>query len=132
MRLVALLALLGCACGQVAVEEFPLRIETRALSPGDVGSVLVLVLGGERATCDRVRATMDPLDDPELEILRHALFTADGTAKRLSVPADVPLVFYAQAFRSPDGKRPAIGTGCVETTLPAGKSTGVSIIITGP
>lgn len=131
MGRLVLLALLAGACGQVGVEEFPLRIETRALGPGDVGSVLVLVLGGERATCDRVRATMDPLDDPELEVLRHALFTADGTAKRLNVPADVPLVFYAQAFRPADGRRPAIGTGCVETTLPSGKSTGVNIVITG-
>jgi hypothetical protein len=126
----ALLFILLVGCGGAAVEERALRLETHGLAPADVGSVLVLVIGGERATCARARAAPSPLDDPELEVLRHALFTSDGTSKKLAVPAEVPLVFYGEAYKAPDGQRPPVGHGCVETTLPAGKATGVSLIIT--
>ena len=121
----------GCGGGDRTVESVPMALHTESgLNPADVQSVEVLVLGGERATCARALQPQSPLDDPELDVLRHALFTVDGSAKHLSgIPADRPLVFYVEAFKSPDGQRPRIGRGCAEETLAAGKSSGVSISI---
>jgi hypothetical protein len=125
------LVLLGCGgAPTVAAVQMALGADS-GLSAADVGSVEILVLGGDRATCERALEPQSPLDDPELEVLRHALFTVDGTAKHLAdIPADQHLVFYAEAFRSPDGVRPRVGRGCTEATLAAGKSSGVSLVIT--
>jgi len=101
------------------------------LQASQVGSVEVLVIGGPRATCMRALQPQSPLDDPELEILMHALFTVDGSAKHLTgVPADRLLVFYAEAFHGMNGERPRIGRGCAEGQLAAGSSSGISIVIT--
>ncbi len=124
MRALWLIALLA-GCGEA---ETAIALRMSGLMASDVGSVQVLVLGG--ATCERVLLPMEPLDDPELELVAHALFVADGTTKRLTAPADRALVFYADAFKSPDGKRPRVGRGCAETTLSSGRSTGVAITIT--
>ncbi len=131
----AILALLVCAAGCVVeptIESVEMAIDsTSGLQASDVGSVEILVLGGDQATCVRALEPVSPLDDPELEVVRHALFTVDGTAKHLTgIPADRHLVFYAEAFQSPDGQRPRIGRGCAEQTLASGKSAGVSITIT--
>ncbi len=122
--------LLSGGCGaQAPVAETSMALGTGdGLQPSDVGSVLVLVLGD--ATCARALQPVSPLDDPELEVLSHALFTADGAAKHLSLPADRQLVFYVEAYRSMDGSGAHIGRGCAEATLTAGKSSGVSITIT--
>ena len=132
LRLLALLVgAAGCG-GESTVEPVRLALDTSSgLAPGDVGSVEILVLGGDRATCARALQPMSPLDDPELEVVRHALFTVDGTAKHLTgIPADRHLVFYAEAFRSANGQRPRVGRGCAEQTLSSGKSAGVSITLT--
>jgi hypothetical protein len=123
----------GCSDGPRTVESVTMALGAAGgLNPADVRSVEVLVLGGDRATCTRALQPQNPLDDPELDVLRHALFTVDGSAKHLSgIPADRHLVFYVEAFMSPDGQRPRIGRGCAEDTLAAGKSSGVSIEI-GP
>jgi hypothetical protein len=100
-----------------------------SLGMGDVGSVVLLVLEGDKASCKRALEPASPLDDPELDVVRHALFTVDGAAKHLSLPADRPLVFYVEAYRSADGSGNRVGRGCSEATLDAGKSSGVSIVI---
>ena len=133
MRPMLLALLFSTACGGGAtVSSMQLALAPGSgLAPGDVGSVEILVLGGARPTCARALAPASPLDDPELEVVRHALFTVDGTAKHLTgIPAGEPLVFYAEAFQSPDGKRPRVGRGCAAATLAAGKSAGVSITLT--
>jgi hypothetical protein len=136
MRKLLLVAALGCfaaGCGGVeSVSTVQMALDTASgLTPADVGSVQILVLGGERATCERALAPVSPLDDPELEVLRHALFTVDGSAKHLTgVPAGRPLVFYADAFKSPDGAPPRTGRGCAEGMLAAGASSGISITLT--
>jgi hypothetical protein len=129
----ALMALLLAGCG--APSSAPsVKISMDAasgLTASQVGSVEILVIGGASPTCMRTLAPHSPLDDPELEILMHALFTVDGSSKRLTgVPADRPLVFYAEAFQSPDGARPRIGRGCTEATLGEGQSAGISIVLT--
>jgi hypothetical protein len=96
-----------------------------------VQSVEVLVLGGDAATCARALRPASPLDDSELMVIRHALFAVDGSAKHLSgVPAGQHLVFYAEAFKTPDGQRPYVGRGCAESELHAGAAEGVAITLT--
>jgi hypothetical protein len=132
MKALLLVGFLAAGCGADAtVGEVQMALGGSGLQVSDVGSVEILVLGGDRATCMRALQPQSPLDDPELEIVRHALFTVDGTPKHLTgIPADRPLVFYAEAFKSPDGHRPRIGRGCTEDTLASGKSAGVSITLT--
>jgi hypothetical protein len=124
--LLARFFLLGCS-GELPVAETSMSLGTAGLSPSDLGSVMVLVLGN--GTCARALLPPSPLDDPELEVLRHALFTVDGAAKHLSIPAERKLVFYVEAYRSADGSGPRLGRGCAEATLQSGSSTGVSITI---
>jgi hypothetical protein len=126
----ALVFMLLCGCGvEAPVAETSMSLGTGdGLSPSDVGSVMVLVLGN--ATCARTLQPPSPLDDPDVQVVAHALFTADGAAKHLSLPADRPLAFYVEAYRSADGSGARIGRGCAEATLAAGKSSGVSITIT--
>jgi hypothetical protein len=128
MRVLAL-SLWLCACGaEVPIGETSMSLGTDGLSPSDVGSVMVLVLGN--AGCTRALQPATPLDDPDFEVLAHALFAADGAAKHLSLPAGRPLAFYVEAYKSQDGSGARIGRGCAEATLQAGKSSGVSITIT--
>jgi hypothetical protein len=128
MRAIVVFMMLGCAA-EAPVGETSMSLGTgEGLSPADVGSVLVLVLGN--AGCARALQAPSPLDDPELQVLAHALFAADGAAKHLSLPADRPLAFYVEAYRSMDGSGGHIGRGCAEATLAAGRSSGVSITIT--
>jgi hypothetical protein len=130
LALAIVAATFGAGCGgDAAVGEMRLAL-TGGLSAADIGSVEVLVLGGPSATCARALAPQSPLDDPELTVVAHALFTFDGTAKHLAVPADEALVFYAEAFHSPDGERPRIGRGCAEGELAGGHSGGVTIDLT--
>jgi len=127
------LVLLLCGCGGSAgVSSVQMALGTASgLDPSEVKSVEVLVLGGDHATCDRALLPASPLDDPELMVLRHALFAVDGSAKHLGgVPAGQHLVFYAEAYKTPDGQRPYIGRGCAEGELTAGASEGVSITLT--
>jgi hypothetical protein len=127
-RLVLAVTVALGACGGGEPAAVGLRLS--GLTAAEVGSIQVLVLGGDEATCSRALAPMHPLDDPELELVGHALFVFDGTAKRLGAPADRALAFYAESFMAADGKRPRNGRGCAETTLGAGRSTGVTITIT--
>lgn len=126
-----LLLLAGCGgAGPVSAVQMELGTAS-GLTAADVGSVQILVLGGERATCERALQPVSPLDNPELTVVRHALFTVDGSAKHLTgVPAGEHLVFYADAFRSTDGSPPRTGRGCAEGTLVAGSSRGIAITLT--
>ncbi|HZS40640.1 MAG TPA: hypothetical protein VFF06_27595 [Polyangia bacterium] len=129
LAMVAFLA--GCGNSPQPTAVHMTMDSSSGLSASQVGSVEILVIGGPRATCMRAMQPASPLDDPELEILMHALFTLDGSAKHLSgVPADRPLVFYAEAFQGKNGERPRIGRGCSEGQLAAGSSSGISIVIT--
>lgn len=123
------LAWAGCAGAGGDVASATMALSTSGLSPADVGAVEVLVLGGAGASCARALAAGSPLDDPGLEVVAHALFTVDGTAKHLSIPANRPLLFYAEAYRSTVAPRTRVGRGCVQQTLGAGASTGVMIAI---
>ena len=130
MRALALAAfLIGCGAAE-PIAETRMELHTASgLGAADVGSVMVLVLDGAKATCTRALEPASPLDDPELAVVRHALFTVDGSAKHLSIPAGRHLVFYAEAYRSTDGQPPRTGRGCAEATLKEGSSTGVSITL---
>lgn len=130
MRWIFLLALAGCGGGTATVSEMQMGIDSASgLTAGQVGSVAVLVLGS--TDCTHVLKPKHPLDDPSMTVLAHALFTVDGSSKRLpGIPAGEPLVFYVDAFDSPDGSRPRVGRGCVETTLTAGQSSGISVVLT--
>ena len=132
MRHAALaLAFSFAACGGAAgdVASATMGLQTTGLAPTDVGAVEVLVLDGHGAGCARALTGGSPLDDPGLEVVAHALFTVDGTAKHLSIPANRPLLFYAEAFKSALAPRTRVGRGCVQQTLGAGASTGVMITI---
>jgi hypothetical protein len=132
MRRLLLVTLLagGCGAAESEVSSMQLSLGSSGLMASDVQSVQVLVLGGPQATCDHALQPHSPLDDPELTVVRHALFTFDGTARKLTgIPADQPLAFYVDAFATPDGRRPRVGRGCSENTLEEGKSTGVSITL---
>jgi hypothetical protein len=128
MRALAILVVLGgCGGGQVVSAEMALA----GLQPANVGSAEVLVLGGPLATCARALEPPSPLDDPELDVVRHALFAVDGTPKHLTaIPAGERLCFYAETYQSTDGSGPRNGRGCAEAALAAGQSSGVSITIT--
>jgi hypothetical protein len=130
MRALPLVCLLA-ACGPV---EPGVPVALRAsLSAGQVRSALVLVLAGDGATCDRALRLASPLDDPELDVVAHALYVVDGTVKRLGgLPADTRLTFYGEAFDNPEGRRPLIGRGCTEVTLPAGRAEGVTLVLRDP
>jgi len=62
-------------------------------------------------------------------LVAHALFTLDGTPKHLAIPAQKPLDFYAEAFRTTAPNRTRVGRGCVSQTLAAGGAATVSIAI---
>jgi hypothetical protein len=129
--LAAAVFLVGCGGTSPPTSVHMTMDPSSGLQASQVGSVEVLVIGGARATCMRALQPQSPLDDPELEILTHALFTVDGSAKHLSgVPADRHLVFYAEAFHGTSGQRPRIGRGCSEGQLAAGSSSGISIVLT--
>jgi hypothetical protein len=133
MKRALLAAFLLAGCGDAtSVTSVKMTMDASSgLEASQVGSVEILVIDGPTATCMRVLQPHSPLDDPELEIVAHALFTLDGTAKHLAgIPADRHLVFYAEAFQSPDGARPRIGRGCSEGQLAAGSSAAVSIVLT--
>ena len=128
MRLCFFSLLVGCAAEPIA--QMHMQLDSGGgLAPSDVGSVVLLVLDGPRASCMRALEPPSPLDDPELEVVSHALFTVDGTAKHLTLPAERKLVFYVDAFNSPDGRPPHVGRGCSEATLAADRSSGVAITI---
>jgi hypothetical protein len=132
MKWLALTLLVGCGGSSEGISSVSMALWTSSgLDPANVQSVEVLVLGGNAATCARALQPVSPLDDPELTVVRHALFAVDGSAKHLGgVPAGQHLVFYAEAFKTPDGQRPYVGRGCAEGELHAGASEGVSITLT--
>jgi hypothetical protein len=131
-RLLVAAMLLGGCGGASGVGEMHMAVDgASGLRSSQVGSVAVLVLGGDRADCDHALKPRSPLDDPSLTVLAHALFVVDGSSKRLTgIPAGEKLVFYVDAFDSADGSRPRVGRGCTETTLQAGQAGGVSITLT--
>ena len=127
---IGLLALAACGGGggeEVASAEMALSTDS-GLSPSDVAAVEILVFDGANASCARVLSGTSPLDDAGLVLVAHALFTLDGTAKHLAIPAKRPLDFYAEAFRTTAPTRTRIGRGCVSATLGTGASP-VSISI---
>jgi len=133
MRALVLCAVLA-GCGNavdVASAEMALS-PSSGISPSDVGAVEILVFDGANAGCARVMTGASPLDDSGLVIVAHALFTIDGTPKHLAIPADKPLDFYAEAFRSPAPPRTRIGRGCVAETLHGSTPVSITISSTDP
>jgi hypothetical protein len=127
-RLLAALVLALAGCGgtvDVASAEMQLQPE----NVPSIAAVELIVFDGQSAGCARALAGASPLDDAGLDVVAHALFTIDGTPKHLKLPAHEKLVFYAEAFNTPAANRTRIGRGCVEQTLTAGGSSGVSITI---
>jgi hypothetical protein len=125
------LLLAGCG-GGAGVSAMQLAVDgSSGLRASQIGSVAVLVLDGDLADCAHVTALRTPLDDPSLRVDAHALFAVDGTPQRLTgIPAGPQLLFYVDAFATPDGSHPRIGRGCVETTLTAGQENDVAITLT--
>jgi hypothetical protein len=124
------LALATAGCGGAGGGD--VASATMQLSADNVPSIAaveLIVFDGKNAGCARALAGASPLDDAGLDVVAHALFTIDGTPKHLALPAGKPLVFYAEAFNSPAASRARVGRGCVEATLAAGGSSGVSITI---
>jgi hypothetical protein len=119
----------GCGAADDDLASAAMALSPEGLSPSDVGAVEVLVLDGPGASCMRALASPSPLDDAALDVVAHALFTVDGTAKHLRIPSGRTLVFYADAYRSA-ADRTRIGRGCAEAKLRAGSSAGVTIPIT--
>ena len=125
--LLGLAAAPGCGSGD-DVASAAMALSPEGLGPNAVGAVEVLVLDGSGASCTRALAVAEPLDDAGLDVVAHALFTIDGTAKHIRIPSGRTLVFYADAYRSADD-RTRIGRGCAEAKLRAGSSSGVTIPI---
>jgi hypothetical protein len=125
------LLLAGCG-GGAGVSAMQLAVDgASGLRASEIGSVSVLVLDGDHADCAHATALRTPLDDPSLHVDAHALFAIDGNPQRLTgIPAGPQLLFYVDAFATPDGSHPRVGRGCVETTLPAGQESSVSITLT--
>ncbi len=119
----------GCGGGAPDVASAQMALTTSGLSPSDVGAVEVLVLEGTDAGCAHLAMLASPLDDGSLTLVAHALFTVDGLPKHLSIPAGRKLTFWAEAYRSPSD-RTVVGRGCLEQTLAAGESSGVTLTIT--
>jgi len=133
MRAVVLCALLA-GCGNapdVASAEMALS-PSSGISPSDIGAVEILVFDGANAGCARVLTGGSPLDDPELVVVAHALFTIDGTPKHLAIPAGKPLDFYAEAFRTATPPRTRIGRGCVTATLHGSTPVSITLSATDP
>lgn len=123
MRWLVALAVCGCAgSGGADVASAAMALT----GPNDVASVEVLVLDGPEATCAHALTGVTPLDDSAWQVVAHALFTVDGTAKHLRIPAGRALVFYAEAYRA---DRSRLGRGCVVQSLAAGASSSVMITI---
>jgi hypothetical protein len=131
LRIGLALWLAGCG-GGAGVSAMQLAVDgTGGLRASQIGSVAVLVLDGDHPDCAHATALRTPLDDPSLRVDAHALFTVDGTPERLTgIPAGPELLFYVDAFATPDGSHPRIGRGCTETTLTAGQESPVSITLT--
>jgi len=110
MKRVLLCLLLG-ACGSTPTSSLSLGLTTSQLALSDLGSVLIVVLRGPKG-CETINKLMSPLDDPELEVVAHALYPIDAESKQLKVPANQPLSVYVEAFTGPSGQRPAVGRGC--------------------
>jgi hypothetical protein len=127
-----LAAVLACGCGGGAPESASASMSlstASGLSPSDVGLVELLVLDGTPPTCVRALSLPSPLDDPSWTVVAHTLFTIDGAAKHLAIPANRQLVFYAEAYRSGDTHRTRVGRGCSEIRLSPGASVGVAITL---
>lgn len=118
----------GCGSGD-DVASAAMALSPEGIGTNTVGAVEVLVLDGSGASCTRALAVTEPLDDAGLDVVAHALFTIDGTAKHVRIPSGRTLVFYADAYRSA-ADRTRIGRGCAEAKLRAGSTTGVNIPIT--
>lgn len=126
----ALLALLLCGCGAADLASAHMSLATDSgLSPSAIHAVEVLVLAGGGARCPHVLSLPSPLDDAQLEIVAHALFTLDNEPKHLTIPAARRLAFYADAFDSTGPDRRRVGRGCAETELKNGSSAGVMITL---
>jgi hypothetical protein len=127
---VALLGLAAAGCGSGDdVASAAMALSPEGIGTNTIGAVEVLVLDGSGASCTRALAVAEPLDDAGLDVVAHALFTIDGTAKHIQIPSGRTLVFYADAYRSA-ADRTRIGRGCAEAKLRAGSSSGVTIPIT--
>lgn len=130
MRAALALALVVAGCGGAEVAAAQLGLSApSALSAGDIAAVEILVFDGANAGCARVMAGSSPLDDAGLVVVAHALFTLDGTPKRLTLPAARALDFYAEAFATTAPSRMRIGRGCVTETLAGGSTSGVTITL---
>jgi hypothetical protein len=123
--------LAGCG-GAPGVSAMQLAVDnTSGLRLSQIGSVAVLVLEGDHPDCAHATALRSPLDDPSLKVDAHALFAVDGTPQRVTgIPAGAALLFYVDAYATPDGSHPRIGRGCTETMLTAGQESAVSITLT--
>ena len=109
MRASLALVALVAACGgapDAGVASAQMALSTSGLSPSDVAAVEILVFDGASGGCARVLAGASPLDDSALIVVAHALFTVDGSAKHLPIPAGKPLDFYAEAFATTAPTRP--------------------------
>jgi hypothetical protein len=125
----ALLSLAACGGEPDTVVRATMALSGASLDETTVRSVGVTVAAGDQASCPRVLRTSHPVDDPKLEIVAHALFVmGDSAPASLRVPSGRALVFYAEAYRSPDGERPRLGRGCAEATL-TGAQADISVTI---
>ena len=126
-----LLALLLCGCGGAAgdVASAEMALGTDGLSPSEVKAVEVLVIAGSGADCPHLLSLPSPLDDPALDVVAHGLFTVDGAAKHLTIPAGRRLGFYAEGYDGSGAGRRRVGRGCAERELKAGASSGVMITL---
>lgn len=124
-----LFALAGCG-GGADLASAEMQLSASGVPPSAIAAVELLVFDGSNAGCARALSGASPLDDPGLDVVAHALFTIDGGKKHLALPSGRKLVFYAEAFTTAAANRTRVGRGCVEETLAAGSSSGVSITIT--
>jgi hypothetical protein len=128
-RVLYLLMVGLAACGEgESLVPVRMALDGDHLHLSDVGSVELLVLD-QGPGCARALSVASPLDDPTFSVLSHALFHVDGGVQHIRVPAGRPLLFYAEAFRDPGGKRPRIGRGCETAKLGQGGGNAVSITL---
>lgn len=131
MRRVLLAALFVCGCGGGTgdIASARMALATSGLSPSEVRAVEVLVLAGDGADCPHLLSLPSPLDDAKLDVVAHGLFTVDGAAKHLTIPAGRHLAFWADAYDGSGPGRRRVGRGCAEGALERGASEGVMITL---
>src|SRR5262249_32560902 len=70
-RVLVLWLLAGCGAPAAAPSVKMSMDAASGLSASQVGSVEILVIGGDGPTCKRALSPHSPLDDPELEVFMH-------------------------------------------------------------